>query len=155
MALPPYASGIKDLIVDAVTAETEGALQDLVDASAASAATATAAVAATRQPFGVEIYNAGSAITQGIYNGDYNAAASYTINRFTALIEDGTVGATAKISVIVDGVPTYGPVTVTFGTEFSATPSFTIPSGADDAYLVENMTGTVRKIYIRADGVPA
>lgn len=30
MALPPYASGLKSLIVDAVTAETEGALTDLV-----------------------------------------------------------------------------------------------------------------------------
>lgn len=117
--------------------------------------TAVAAVAATRQPFGVEIYNNGSAIAQGIYNGDYNATANYTVNRFTAIIEDATVGATAQISVLVDGVPTYGPVTVTFGTEFSAAPSFSIPSGADDAYLVENMTGTVRKIYIRGDGVAA
>jgi len=31
MALPPYASGLKTLIVDAVTAETEGALSDLVE----------------------------------------------------------------------------------------------------------------------------
>lgn len=144
----------------ATAATTNGAAQVTLaaaqaTAAAASAAAAAASVAATRQSFGVEAYNGGSAITQGIYNGDYNAAANYTINRFTAIIEDATVGATAQISVIVDGVPTYGPVTVTFGTELATTPSFSIPSGADDAYLVENMTGTVRKIYIRADGVPA
>ncbi|OYZ07826.1 MAG: hypothetical protein B7Y36_18725, partial [Novosphingobium sp. 28-62-57] len=45
------------------------------------AETAGLAVAAVRVPFGVEIYNGGSAILEGIYNGDYNAAANYTINR--------------------------------------------------------------------------
>lgn len=115
--------------------------------------TAALAVAATRQPFGAQIYNAGSALIQGIYNGDYNAASNYTINRFTAVMEDGTAGATADITVLVDGVAVYGPVTVTFGTELATTPSYSIPSGADDQYLVERMTGTVRKLYIRADGV--
>ncbi|HQS70684.1 MAG TPA: hypothetical protein PLM58_13705, partial [Novosphingobium sp.] len=52
-----------------------------------------AALAAMRVPFGVEIYNGGSAILEGIYNGDYNAAANYTINRLTIVIEDATAGA--------------------------------------------------------------
>jgi hypothetical protein len=116
---------------------------------------AAAAVAATRQPFGVEIYNGGAALTQGIYNGDYNATSDFTVNRFTAIMEDGTSGATADITVLIDGVAVYGPVTVTFGTELATTPSYSIPSGANDAYLVERMTGTVRSLYIRADGVAA
>lgn len=117
--------------------------------------TAALAVAATRRPFGVEIYNAGSAITQGIYNGDYNATSNFTINRFTAVMEDGTTGATADITVLVNGVAVYGPVTVTFGAKLITAPSYSMPSGADDQYLVERMTGTVRKVYIRADGVPS
>lgn len=117
--------------------------------------TASIAVSATRQPFGVEVYNNGAGIIQGLYNGDYNAAANYTINRFTAVMEDGTTGATADITVLVNGVAVYGPVTVTFGTKLITTPSYSMPSGADDQYLIERMTGTVRSLYIRTDGVPA
>lgn len=116
---------------------------------------AAAAVAATREPFGVEIYNGGSAIAQGVYNGDYNAASGFTVNRFTAVMEDATAGATANITALVNDVAVYGPVTVTFGTTLATTPSYAIPSGGADTYLVELMTGTVRKLYIRADGVPA
>lgn len=137
----------------ALDATTNGAAQ--VTLASNEADRAEVAAEATRQPLGVEIYNNGSALIQGVYNGDYNANATYSVGRFTARIEDGTVGATADITVLVDGAAVYGPVTVTYGTELSTTPSYSVPIGADDSYLVERMTGTVRKLYIRGDGVPA
>lgn len=124
-------------------------------AAAGFAETAGLAVAAVRVPFGVEIYNGGSAILEGIYNGDYNAAANYTINRLTIVIEDATAGATVDVFVQVNGVDTHGPVTATFGTPSETTPSFSLPLGADDAYRIERITGTIRKMYVRADGVPS
>lgn len=141
--------------VDAATSAAIATAQAAATTATTQAGIATAAVAATRESFGVEIYNDGAAIVQGQYNGDYNASAAYTVNHFNVIIEDATVGATADVTVLVDGVAAYGPVTVTFGTPLSATPTFSIPSGADDAYLIERLTGTVRKMYVRADGVPS
>jgi len=54
MALPPYASGLKSLIVDAVTAETEGALTDLVTDATTQADRASLQAFLGNQPFADE-----------------------------------------------------------------------------------------------------
>jgi len=54
MALPPYASGLKALIVDAVTAETEGALTDLVTDATTQADRASLQAFLGNQPFADE-----------------------------------------------------------------------------------------------------
>jgi len=149
--LPGYVSGLESRIIAKVTAETEGALTDLKNDAETAAAAATAAVGAVLQTAEALADNA-DGIEEGGYYGALGIPVATEYTRFYARVLTGT--GTASVTVLDDGYPVHGPVTVGT-TATDATIAVTMAVGSEVSFFIEDVTGTVTALYAKIEGLPA
>jgi len=113
---------------------------------------ATAAVAATFKEAGRYIPITQALQEGGVY-GDFSIPAGVTYTRLYAKILGGS-GA-VDVTILDDGYPVHGPVTVTFGTATDATISEVIATGSDISFFLDNITGAPMGLIVKVEGAPA
>jgi hypothetical protein len=112
---------------------------------------ATAAVAAVFQTAEALADNA-DGIEEGGYYGALGIPVETEYTRFYARVITGT--GTASVTVLDDGYPVHGPVTVGT-TATDATIAVTMAVGSEVSFFIEGVTGTVTALYAKIEGLPA
>lgn len=113
---------------------------------------ATAAVASTFQNAGRYIPIT-EPLEEGGFFADFSIPAGITFTRLFARILDGS--GSVDVTVLDDGYPVHGPITVDFGTDTDDTISETIATGSDISFFLDNITGAPMGLIVKVEGAPA
>lgn len=150
-AFVPMANDVWNAWRDDAIAEVDAVIGDRLDEAEAAAASAIGAAAAVIEYPDVLIQQEGG-IDEGLYNAKYFIPYDYAVTSITGLFELGS--GTCNVSAWADDERLCEPFVATAGAVIDETVDFTVPIGTTLRYAVEDITGVVTSIYLRAEGLP-